>query len=50
MPFPASKSAYRSDKMPGADFANAMRARMYKELREAEIDLKVIRRKLKSKL
>ena len=41
---------YRSDKMPGADFANAMRARMYKELREAEIDLKVIRRKLKSKL
>ena len=41
---------YRSDKMPGAEFVNAMRARMYKELREAEIDLKVIRRKLKSKL
>ena len=41
---------YRSDKMPGAEFVNAMRSRMYKELREAQIDLKVMRRKLKSKL
>jgi ABC-2 type transport system permease protein len=41
---------YRSDKMPGAEFVNAMRSRMYKELREAQIDLKVMRRKIKSKL
>lgn len=41
---------YRSDKMPGVEFVIAMRARMRKELREAGRDIKVIGRKLKSKL
>lgn len=41
---------YRSDKMPGVEFVIAMRARMRKELREAGRDLKVIGRKIKSKL
>ena len=41
---------YRSDKMPGVEFVIAMRARMRKDLREAGRDIKVIGRKLKSKL
>lgn len=41
---------YRSDKMPGVEFVIAMRTRMRKDLREAQRDLKVIGRKLKSKL
>lgn len=41
---------YRSDKMPGVEFVIAMRTRMRKELREAGRDIKVIGRKLKSKL
>lgn len=41
---------YRSDKMPGVEFVITMRARMRKELREAGRDIKVIGRKLKSKL
>lgn len=41
---------YRSDKMPGVEFVIAMRTRMRKELREAGRDIKVIGRKLKSRL
>lgn len=41
---------YRSDKMPGVEFVIAMRTRMRKDLREAGRDIKVIGRKLKSKL
>lgn len=41
---------YRSDKMPGVEFVISMRTRMRKELREAGRDIKVIGRKLKSKL
>lgn len=41
---------YRSDKMPGVEFVITMRARMRKELREAGRDIKVIGRKIKSKL
>lgn len=41
---------YRSDKMPGVEFVIAMHTRMRKDLREAGRDIKVIGRKLKSKL
>lgn len=41
---------YRSDKMPGVEFVIAMRTRMRKDLREAGRDIKVIGRKIKSKL
>ena len=41
---------YRSDKMPGVEFVIAMRTRMRKEMREVERDLKVVRRKIRSKL
>lgn len=41
---------YRSDKMPGVEFVIAMRTRMRKDLRKSQRDLKVIGRKIKSKL
>ena len=41
---------YRSDKMPGVEFVIAMRTRARKNLREVERDLKIVRRKIKSKL
>ena len=41
---------YRSEKMPGVEFVIAMRTRMRKDLREAQRDLKVMSRKIKSRL
>ena len=41
---------YRSDKMPGAEFVNALRTRMYNDLLEARQDLKKVGRKIKTKL